>query len=119
MFIIIKTSYKNGYMGIQAVFAENMKRYRKKAKLTQEKLAEICDTDHRYIGQIETGARCPSLEYVERIANALEIAPYRLFYDENDKENEGNMALKREQKQKLKAMLFDNFTQICTMIDEQ
>jgi transcriptional regulator with XRE-family HTH domain len=42
-----------------------MKKYRKKAKLTQEKLAELCGTDHRYIGQIETGVRCPSLDYNE------------------------------------------------------
>jgi len=105
-------------MGIQAVFAENMKKYRKKAKLTQEKLAEMCGTDHRYIGQIETGARCPSLEYVERIATALKVEPYRLFYDENS-EGEGLIALKREQKQKLKAMLFENLTQICSIIDEQ
>jgi len=104
-------------MGIQAVFAENMKKYRKEAKLTQEKLAEICGTDHRYIGQIETGVRCPSLEYVERIATALKIAPYRLFYNETD--NEGLVVLKKEQKQKLKTMVFEYFTQICSMIDEQ
>ena len=87
-------------MGIQAVFAENMRKYRKKAKLTQEKLAEICGTDHRYIGQIETGLRCPSLDFVERIASALNIA-------------------QREQKQKIKILLFENFSRICSIIDEQ
>jgi len=107
------------YMEIQAVFIENMKKYRKKAKLTQEKLAEMCNTDFRYIGQIETGVRCPSLDYVERIASALKIAPYRLFYDESNKEEEGFMALQKEQKQKLKTMLFENFSQLCSIIDEQ
>jgi len=107
------------YMEIQTVFIENMKKYRKKAKLTQEKLAEMCNTDFRYIGQIETGTRCPSLDYVERIASALKIAPYRLFYDENNKEDEGFMALQKEQKQKLKTMLFENFSQMCSIIDEQ
>jgi len=106
-------------MEIQAVFAENMKKYRKQAKLTQEKLAELCETDHRYIGQIETGRRCPSLEYVEKIAVALNIAPYRLFYDETNAENEGLMALHREQKQKIKTMLIENVTKVCSMIDEQ
>ena len=106
-------------MDIQAVFAENMRKYRKRAKLTQEKLAEICGTDFRYIGQIETGTRCPSLDYVERIASALKIAPYHLFYDENNKEDEGFAALQKEQKQKLKAMLFENFSQMCSIIDEQ
>jgi transcriptional regulator with XRE-family HTH domain len=106
-------------MDIQTVFAENMKKYRKKAKLTQEKLAEMCGTDHRYIGQIETGVRCPSLDFVERIASALKIAPYRLFYDESNSDDEGFTALQKEQKQKLKALLFDNFSQICSVIDEQ
>jgi len=106
-------------MELQAVFAENMKKYRKQAKLTQERLAELCDTDHRYIGQIETGRRCPSLEYVGKIAAALNIAPYRLFYDEATAENEGFMALHREQKQKVKTMLIENVTKICSMLDEQ
>ena len=94
-----------------------MRKYRKEAKLTQEKLAELCDTDHRYIGLIETGNRCPSLEYVERIATALNVSPYLLFYDQNDKENDADVVLKVEQKQKLKAMLFENFTKICSIID--
>jgi transcriptional regulator with XRE-family HTH domain len=100
-------------MEIQAIFSGNMKKYRKKAKLTQEKLAEMCGTDHRYIGQIETGIRCPFMEYIERIAGALNIAPYLLFYDENDELG----ALNTEKKQKIKAMLFEYFTQICTIID--
>ena len=55
-------------MGIQAVFAENMRKYRKKAKLTNE-------------------------------------------------DNE-TLALRKEQKQKVKAKVFESFTQICSMIDE-
>ena len=104
-------------MGIQVVLAENMRKYRKQAKLTQEKLAELCGTDFRYIGQIETGVRCPSLEYIEKIAKALEIEPFRLLYDEN-KEDDGLLALNKELKQKIKAKLFENFSEICSMIDE-
>jgi transcriptional regulator with XRE-family HTH domain len=106
-------------MEIQSIFAENMKKYRKKAKLTQEELAEICGTDHRYIGQIETETRCPSLDYVEKIASALKIAPYRLFFDENNKEDDGFAAFQKEQKQKIKTILLGNFSQICSIIDEQ
>ena len=102
-------------MRIQTIFAENMKKYRKEAKLTQEKLAELCNTDHRYIGQIETGNRCPSLEYVERISSALNVAPCLLFYDGN--ENAGVADLSMEQKQKIKAMLFDSFSKMCNLID--
>jgi transcriptional regulator with XRE-family HTH domain len=106
-------------MEIQSVFAENMKKYRKQAKITQEKLAELCNTDHRYIGQIETGRRCPSLEFIGKIAAALNIAPYLLFYDENSMDNGGLASLYREQKQKIKTMLIENVTRICSMIDEK
>jgi transcriptional regulator with XRE-family HTH domain len=106
-------------MEIQAVFAGNMKKYRKLAKITQEKLAELCNTDYRYIGQIETGRRCPSLEFIGKIAAALNIAPYLLFYDEIGAENEGLAVLQREQKQKIKTMLIENVSKICSMIDER
>ena len=71
-------------MALQQIFMMNMKRHRKQAGFTQEKLAELCDTDPGYIRQIEIGRRFPSIAYIERIAAALNIAPYRLFYDESD-----------------------------------
>jgi transcriptional regulator with XRE-family HTH domain len=106
-------------MALQQVFMANMRNQRKQAGFTQEKLAELCNTDPCYIRQIENGKRFPSITYIERIAAALNIAPYRLFYDETNAENEGLMALHREQKQKIKTMLIDNVTKICSMIDEQ
>ena len=105
-------------MALQRVFMTNMKNRRKQAGLTQEKLAELCNTDPCYIRQIETGRRFPSVAYIERIAAALNIAPYRLFYDETDTENDGLTALHSEQKQKIKTMLIDNVSRICSKIDE-
>ncbi|MDR3200197.1 MAG: helix-turn-helix transcriptional regulator [Spirochaetales bacterium] len=67
----------------------NLKKYRKEAGLTQEKLAELCDTDPRYIGQLETGRRCPSLIFIEKIAGALKIAPALLFWNEAESEQIG------------------------------
>jgi len=106
-------------MALQQVFMANMKNHRKQAGFTQEKLADLCNTDPCYIRQIESGKRFPSITYIERIATALNIAPYRLFYDETNKEDEGLMALRREQKQKIKTMLTENVAKICSMIDEQ
>ncbi|GHT79499.1 transcriptional regulator [Spirochaetia bacterium] len=71
-------------MTLQEIFMCNMKKYRKRAGFTQEKLAELCDTDPAYIGQIENGRRFPSILYVEKIAAAINIAPYLLFYNEAD-----------------------------------
>jgi len=106
-------------MALQQVFMTNMKKRRKQLGFTQEKLAEICNTDPCYIRQIEIGRRFPSLVYIERIASALNIAPYRLFYDESHNENEWLLAQQNEQKQKIKALLIENVNRICVMIDEQ
>ena len=106
-------------MALQQVFMKNMRNHRKQAGLTQEKLAELCNTDPCYIRQIENGRRFPSITYIERIANALKIAPYRLFYDETAPENEELSALHKEQKQKIKTMLHENVNNICSLIDGQ
>jgi transcriptional regulator with XRE-family HTH domain len=106
-------------MGLQQVFMANMKKYRKQAGLTQEKLADFCNTDPCYIRQIEGGRRFPSLTYIERIASALSIAPYRLFYDGSEAENEHIADLLcREQKGKIKALLTGSISRLCAMIDE-
>jgi transcriptional regulator with XRE-family HTH domain len=94
-------------MVLQQIFMSNLKKYRKQAGFTQEKLAELCETDPCYIGQMETGRRCPSIAYVEKIAAALNIAPFWLFYDPSDP------SVIREQ---LLAMHKDAFTQ--ALIDD-
>jgi len=105
-------------MEILSIFTKNLKKYRKRANLTQEKLAELCGTDFRYIGQIETERRCPSLEFIEKIAAALNIAPYKLFYNKGDTEDDF-ITLNNEKKQRIKSIIIENATKICTLIDEQ
>ena len=70
-------------MDLQDIFISNLKAIRKERHITQEKLAEACDTDTAYIGQIETKKRFPSINFIERIAKALEIEPYILFKNES------------------------------------
>ena len=97
----------------------NMKKRRKEIGLTQEKLAEMCSTDPCYIRQIENGRRFPSITYIERIALALDIAPYRLFYEETRKKEEKPDALSGDQKKKIKALLVENVSHVCSLIDEK
>ena len=106
-------------MGLQQVFMANLRKRRKQLGFTQEKLAEVCNTDPCYIRQIEIGRRFPSVRYIEKIAEALNIAPYRLFYDETNMENDGSSSMNTEQKQKIKAMLVNNVNEICSIIEEQ
>jgi transcriptional regulator with XRE-family HTH domain len=69
-------------MGLKKIFILNLKKFRKIEKISQMKLAELCNTDVSYIGQIEIGRRFPSIEMIEKMAGALKLAPYRLFMDE-------------------------------------
>ncbi|MCR5621936.1 MAG: helix-turn-helix transcriptional regulator [Treponema sp.] len=68
-------------MDLQDVFISNLKQIRKEKHITQEKLAEMCETDTAYIGQIETRKRFPSIIFVEKIAAALDVKAYLLFKD--------------------------------------
>ncbi|MBO4728573.1 MAG: helix-turn-helix transcriptional regulator [Spirochaetaceae bacterium] len=64
--------------------AQNIKRYRKIAHLTQEQLAERVETSTNYIGTIETGKKFPSPQMIERIAEALHIESPQLFQADID-----------------------------------
>ena len=51
----------------------NIKYYRYKNNLSQEKLAELCSLTPRYITDIERGLHCPTILKIEIIAKALNI----------------------------------------------
>ena len=69
-------------MTLRQCFAANLKKFRAAAKLSQMKLAETCDTATNYICEIEAGKKFPSVEMIEKIALALQVQPYLLFFDE-------------------------------------
>lgn len=58
---------------LQICLANNMKRFRKIKKYSQEKLAEKAGASANYIALIECGKSFPSLQMIEHIAKALEI----------------------------------------------
>jgi len=66
-------------MTFQELFIANMKDFRKLLKMSQAKLAEICDSSQAYIAEIEVGKKFPSPDMIEKIASALEIESYCLF----------------------------------------
>ena len=73
-------------MQLRDVFVQNLRKYRKYREISQMTLAELCGTSTSYIGQIEIGNRFPSLELIEKIANALQIRPHLLFFTESDED---------------------------------
>ena len=70
-------------MDIVKVFGSNLKRYRTALGLSQEAFAEKCGLHRTYISAIECYRRSIALENIQRIADALEIEPYKLFLEEN------------------------------------
>jgi transcriptional regulator with XRE-family HTH domain len=64
---------------LQQTFIKNLRQEREAAKLTQEKLAEKTGISHKYLNAIELGYKFPSIQTIENLAKALEIAPFRLF----------------------------------------
>lgn len=66
-------------MNICEKFGKNVKKYRTEAKISQEKLGELCDLHRTYISDIERRKRSISLNNIEKIALALNIDIQSLF----------------------------------------
>ena len=61
------------------MIGDAIRAYRKKAGLTQEKLAEAVNLNPKYLGEIERGEKIISIEALLRIAKAVNI-PIRDFF---------------------------------------
>ena len=63
------------------IVGETIRTYRKRASLTQEKLAERADLHHNFIGEVERGNMEISLGSLLKIAKALGIRARDLLQD--------------------------------------
>jgi len=73
--------------GIKEVLSLNLRKNRLKLGLTQEKLSEKANISTHYLAMVELGKKFPSASMLERLATALEIEPYELFYMPSVAEN--------------------------------
>jgi len=67
----------------------NIKTLRKNLGLTQEKVAERCNIDASFFGQVERGATVPSINTLVKISKVFRTIPKNLFPGETD-ETEDN-----------------------------
>ena len=58
---------------------KNVRKYRKLRNLSQEKLSELVDVTTDYISLIELGKRVPSLKRLYKIAEILDVEPYKFL----------------------------------------
>jgi transcriptional regulator with XRE-family HTH domain len=69
----------NSEQDIKYRFGKAIRRRRRELDLSQEELAERSELHRTYISSIERGQRNPSLENIEKIAQALRISISDLF----------------------------------------
>lgn len=58
---------------------ENIRKYRKLAKLTQKQLGELSGTSERTIQQYELEKRQPRIKQLEKVAKALDVNLFKLL----------------------------------------
>jgi transcriptional regulator with XRE-family HTH domain len=66
-------------LGIRELLAQNLKLNRRRCGLTQEKLAEKAGISAHYLAMVEVARKFPTPEMLDRLAQALGIATYKLF----------------------------------------
>lgn len=66
-------------MDARETFAANLRRERKRLKLSQEALGHCCDLNMSEISRLERSQRDPRLATIVKLAGALGIPPARLL----------------------------------------
>ena len=61
---------------LETIFRDNLRLYRHRAKLSQEKLSSLLDKNINYINMIEGGKSIPPLSVIEQIAEILNVKPH-------------------------------------------
>lgn len=64
---------------INLAFGKRVAKLRKNAGYSQEQFAFKCDIDRTYVGIIERGEKSPTLNTIQKIADALGISKSELF----------------------------------------
>lgn len=62
-------------MDSQVLFGSRIRSIREAATMSRELVAEKAHINANYLGEIERGEKWPSIEVVERLAGALNVAP--------------------------------------------
>ncbi len=75
-------------MEIRRVFAENLKRYRKLAGLSQEDLALNASVERAYVSLLERQLNSPTIDMVSKLSKAVGVEPYELLVPPSKKKRQ-------------------------------
>ena len=64
---------------IQVAFGNNVKHYRTLSRKSQDDFAYMADISTVYLGELERGEKCPSIEIAYKISTALDITVAQLL----------------------------------------
>ncbi len=73
-------------MEIRQVFAENLRRHRRLAGLSQEELAHKAGVDRTYVSAMERCVYAASIDVVDRLAVELGVSASDLLLRKNDQQ---------------------------------
>ncbi len=71
-------------MSLREIFAHNLKAERRAKGLSQEDLAGLAEIDRTYVSLLERSEYSASIDMVEKLAKALDIAPTKLMQKPTD-----------------------------------
>ena len=64
---------------ISGMIGERIRKFRTEQKLSQEELAFNSELHPAYIGKVERGEKCPTIETLYKISNGLKIPLHKLL----------------------------------------
>ena len=64
---------------ISGMVGERIRKFRTEQKLSQEELAFASELHPAYIGKVERGDKCPTVETLYKVANGLKIPLHKLL----------------------------------------
>jgi len=64
---------------LNQILATNLRSYRQRLGISQEKLSELLDVHRNTVALLEAGKRGISLELLEKLAQVLHCEPYELL----------------------------------------
>ncbi|KEO93267.1 XRE family transcriptional regulator [Erythrobacter litoralis] len=68
-------------MALRQIFAENLRRARLAAGMSQEELADVAGIDRTYVSALERCRYAASIDVIERLATALQVTAASLLED--------------------------------------
>ena len=85
---MIKKSNDMNANELKKCIGNNIKLFRKKAGLSQDKLAELVNMEMKSLSRIESGHNYPQCENLVAISKALKISPWQLYFSAEQKDIE-------------------------------